>query len=321
MMTNLAPPQIRATTGLELAAGVFTKCSDQLASQLNVSLTSGKRDAKQTALRIGINGDIYGGMRAPLEVGTRRVDIAYVNPAAMVAMAYRGKGYYKQKMQLRVLRLLSVLGPHRAGGVERSRREIAARYRPAKNSAARIDAIVRRQQRNLLHDLDDSFFVRVVVRQDQTLGRKSAGVRPAVFAGAAARRSPSARLTRCSTKASARRAAGWIRRSTMAMRSFPSNRRSSKSSNRWVTRRTVLPKSRYRQLKEDALTIDYSGWALVTHRWLPNNVAYAAIETIDERQKVIPVDDDQPLDMRNLCRGTEKCPLQRSAPSGRGEVL
>ena len=81
MLTNLAPPQIRATTGLELAAGVFTKCSDQLASQLSVSLTSGKRDAKRTLLRIGINGDVYGGMRAPMEVGTRRVDIAYVNPA------------------------------------------------------------------------------------------------------------------------------------------------------------------------------------------------------------------------------------------------
>src|SRR5687767_10326434 len=103
MLTHLAPPQIRATTGLELAAGVFTKCSDRLASQLSVSLTSGKKDAKQTLLRIGINGDIYGGMRSPLEVGTRRVDIAYVNPAALVAMAYRGKGYYKQKLPLRVL--------------------------------------------------------------------------------------------------------------------------------------------------------------------------------------------------------------------------
>src|SRR5687767_13063503 len=103
MLTHLAPPQIRATTGLELAAGVFTKCSDRLASQLSVSLTSGKKDAKQTLLRIGINGDIYGGMRSPLEVGTRRVDIAYVNPAAMVAMAYLGKGYYKQRLPLRVL--------------------------------------------------------------------------------------------------------------------------------------------------------------------------------------------------------------------------
>lgn len=27
MLTHLAPPQIRATTGLELAAGVFTQCA------------------------------------------------------------------------------------------------------------------------------------------------------------------------------------------------------------------------------------------------------------------------------------------------------
>ena len=74
--------------------------------------------------------------------------------------------------------------------------------------------------------------------------------------------------------------------------------------------RALLPKKRYRQLKEDALTIDYSGWALVTHKWLPNRIAYAAIETIDERKKVIPVDDDRPLNMRNLCHSTEKCPLR-----------
>jgi len=74
--------------------------------------------------------------------------------------------------------------------------------------------------------------------------------------------------------------------------------------------RARLPKKRYKQLKEDVLTIDYSGWALVTHKWLPNRIAYAAIETIDERKKVIPVDDDRPLNMRNLCHSTEKCPLR-----------
>jgi TRAP-type uncharacterized transport system substrate-binding protein len=37
---------------------------------------------------------------------------------------------------------------------------------------------------------------------------------------------------------------------------------------------------------------------------------YAAVQTIDERQAVIPIDDDKPLDTRNLCRSTEKCPLQ-----------
>jgi TRAP-type uncharacterized transport system substrate-binding protein len=74
--------------------------------------------------------------------------------------------------------------------------------------------------------------------------------------------------------------------------------------------RAILPKSRYRQFRDDVLSIDFSGWSLVTHRWLPNKLAYAAVATIDERQSVIPVDDDKPLDMGMLCRSTEKCPLQ-----------
>ena len=34
------------------------------------------------------------------------------------------------------------------------------------------------------------------------------------------------------------------------------------------------------------------------------------MQTIDERQAVIPIDDAKPLDMRNLCGSTEKCPVQ-----------
>ena len=34
------------------------------------------------------------------------------------------------------------------------------------------------------------------------------------------------------------------------------------------------------------------------------------MQTIDERQAVIPIDDDKLLDMRNLCRSKEKCPVQ-----------
>ena len=187
MMTNLAPPQIRAITGLELAAGVFTKCSDGLATQLNISLTSGKRDPGPTEFRIGINGDVYGGMLAPIEVGKRRVDIAYVNPSAMVAMAYRGKGYYKQKMALRILgcfpswdRIALVVSKDLA---VKSLRDIAR----AKNSAERIDEILRRQQRNLLHHRDDSFVLRNLVRQDPALGWKSTGMPTAGRAAAAQR--------------------------------------------------------------------------------------------------------------------------------------
>ena len=52
---------------------------------------------------MGINGDLMGGMKAPIEVGTQRVDVAFINPSAIVTMAYRGKGFYKKKLPLRAL--------------------------------------------------------------------------------------------------------------------------------------------------------------------------------------------------------------------------
>lgn len=309
MLTNLAPPQIRATTGLELAAGIFTKCSDQLATQLSIALCSGKKDAKQTQLRLGINGDIYGGMRAPLEVGTRRVDIAYVNPAALVAMAYRGKGFYKQKLPLRVLACFPswdriALVVDKKLGIK-SLSDIAHRKLPL-HVSTRLSGVNNGTYFTISKILSlHGFSFEKIKRwggRVQECGRPFALER----LKAISRRAIDAVFDEgVSTPG------GWL---DQALESgyeiIPLQIPIVKKLEQMGYTRTVLPKSRYPQLHDDALTIDYSGWSLVTHRWLPDKVAYAAIETIDERQKVIPVDDDRPLDMKNLCRGTEKCPLQ-----------
>ncbi|HEX9787558.1 MAG TPA: TAXI family TRAP transporter solute-binding subunit [Candidatus Binatia bacterium] len=309
MLTHLAPPQIRATTGLELAAGVFTKCSDQLATQLSVSLTSGKRDTQRTLLRIGINGDTYGGLLAPLEVGTRRLDIAYVNPAALVAMAYRGKGYYKQKLPLRVLgcfpswdRVALVVDKNL--GVK-SLSDIARRKIPL-HVSTRLSGVNNGTYYTISTIL--SLYGLAFDKFKHWGGKVQECTHP--FAQqrlkSIARRSITAVFDEgISTPG------GWLDQALdNGYGIIPLEPAIVKKLEQMGYTRALLPKSRYPQLKEDALTIDYSGWSLVTHRWLPNDVAYAAIETVDERQGVIPVDDDQPLDMRNLCRGTEKCPLQ-----------
>ena len=309
MLTHLAPPQIRATTGLELAAGVFTKCSDQLATQLSVSLTSGKRDTQRTLLRIGINGDTYGGLLAPLEVGTRRLDIAYVNPAALVAMAYRGKGYYKHELPLRVLgcfpswdRVALVVDKNL--GVK-SLSDIARRKIPL-HVSTRLSGVNNGTYYTISTIL--SLYGLAFDKFKHWGGKVQECTHP--FAQqrlkSIARRSITAVFDEgISTPG------GWLDQALdNGYGIIPLEPAIVKKLEQMGYTRALLPKSRYPQLKEDALTIDYSGWSLVTHRWLPNDVAYAAIETVDERQGVIPVDDDQPLDMRNLCRGTEKCPLQ-----------
>jgi TRAP-type uncharacterized transport system substrate-binding protein len=309
MLTNLAPPQIRATTGLELAAGVFAKCSQQLASQLSISLTSGKKEAKQTLLRIGINGDVYGGMRAPIEVGMRRVDIAYVNPSALVTMAYRGKGYYKQKLELRVLgcfpswdRIAMVVDKDL--GIK-SLYDIAKRKIPL-HVSTRLSGVNNGTYFTVSTILGLHGFSFDKIKRwggkVQECGRPFA---PERLKGIAKRSITAIFDEGISTPG------GWLDQALdNGYEIILLEPAIVGQLEQMGYTRTMLPKSRYRQLKQDALTIDYSGWALVTHRWLPNSVAYAAVQTIDERQGVIPVDDDQPLNMRNLCRGTEKCPLQ-----------
>jgi TRAP-type uncharacterized transport system substrate-binding protein len=73
--------------------------------------------------------------------------------------------------------------------------------------------------------------------------------------------------------------------------------------------KAVIPQEKYQKLGGNVQTIDFSGWPLITHRWLPNELAYAICEGIDARQNVIPIDDDHPLDMRKLCRSLEAAPL------------
>ena len=309
MMTDLEPPQIRATTGLELATGIFAKCSDGLARQLSISLTSGKREKGQTEFRIGINGDIYGGMQAPIEVGTRRVDIAYVNPSAMVAMAYLGKGYYKQKMPLRVLgcfpswdRIALVVSKDL--GVK-SLHDIARRKIPL-HVSTRFSGVNNATYYTIATILSLYGFSFDKIRrwggQVQECGRPFAPERMKALA----KRSITAVFDEGVSTVG-----GWLDRALdNGYEIIPVEAEIVKKLEQMGYTRTVLPKKRYRQLKEDALTIDFSGWALVTHKWLPEKLAYAAIETVDERKKIIPVDDDRPLNMGELCNGSEKCPLR-----------
>ncbi len=309
MISTIAPPQIRATTGLELAAGLYTKCSSELASQLSISLTSGRKDSKQTALRIGINGDTMGGMRAPIEVGTRRVDIAYINPSALVAMAHRGKGYYKQKLPLRVLaafpswdRIAIVVSKHM--GVKSlhdvARRKISLRV------STRLSGVNNGTYYTISTIL--SLYGLSFEKIKRWGGKVQECARPFAperLKGIAQHSLDAVFDEGIST------VDGWLDQGLENGYEVLSLEPDIvKKLERMGYTKAILPKARYHQLKGDVLSIDFSGWSLVTHRWLPNKLAYTAVETIDERQSAIPVDDDKPLDMKDLCRSTEKCPLQ-----------
>ncbi|MFQ5851174.1 MAG: TAXI family TRAP transporter solute-binding subunit [Candidatus Binatia bacterium] len=73
-------------------------------------------------------------------------------------------------------------------------------------------------------------------------------------------------------------------------------------------RPSVVPKSRFQGMPEDVQTVDFSGWPMVVHADMPDDVAYALCEAIEARKDVIPTDNYRPLDVAQLCADDEETP-------------
>jgi TRAP-type uncharacterized transport system substrate-binding protein len=61
-------------------------------------------------------------------------------------------------------------------------------------------------------------------------------------------------------------------------------------------------------LRQDVPTIDFSGWPMIVHAAMPNELAYALCEAIELRRGQIPTDNFKPLSMRQLCANDEEAP-------------
>jgi TRAP-type uncharacterized transport system substrate-binding protein len=74
-------------------------------------------------------------------------------------------------------------------------------------------------------------------------------------------------------------------------------------------RSTVVPSSRFQGMAEDVNTVDFSGWPMVVHKDMEDDVAYALCEAIEARKDFIPTDNYKPLDVAQLCANDEETPF------------
>ena len=74
-------------------------------------------------------------------------------------------------------------------------------------------------------------------------------------------------------------------------------------------RTSVVPRSRFKGMTADVATVDFSGWPMVVHADLPNDIAYALCEAIEKRRKALPSDNFKPISMRQLCANDEEAPF------------
>jgi TRAP transporter TAXI family solute receptor len=304
-MVKMNARMMRAKMALEVAAELYTKRMFSLGNVVTISIVPSSREEQFSGLTMGINGDLLGGMKAPIEVAKRRIDVAFVNPSAVVTMAYRGKGFYKEKLSLRALAsfpswdkmAFAVSKDLQINSLE----EIASKKIPLRIST-----------RSSGVDNTTNYTVAQILSLYGMSFKKISG-----WGGT---------ISECPRPSSPERIDGikngkvnavfdeglntWLDHALAhGFEVLPLDPRVVKQLQALGYQRSVIPKARYRKLSADVETIDFSGWPLITHRWLSNELAYSVCEAIDTRQKVITVDDEEPLNMKNICRGTEAGPL------------
>lgn len=74
-------------------------------------------------------------------------------------------------------------------------------------------------------------------------------------------------------------------------------------------RTSAMSRCGFRGMKQDVPTVDYSGWPMIVHADMPDKVAYALCEAIEQRKRVIPTDNFKPLNMKQLCADDGEAPF------------
>jgi TRAP-type uncharacterized transport system substrate-binding protein len=304
-MARMNARMMRGKMALEVAAEIYTRHMFSLGNVVTVSIKPSAKEEQFSPLRLGINGDVMGGLQAPIEVAKKRVDIGFVNPSAIVTMAYRGKGFYKQKLPLRALASFPSWD-RIAFAVSKELKlkslfEIGERKLPLNVStrSSGVGNTTRYAVDKILSLYGLSF---------ASIGRRGGKVEECP------RPTSDQRIDSIKTgKVNAVFDEGlhtWLPTALdHGFEVLPLEPKILRQLELLGFQRAVLPQDRFPKLGGDIQTIDFSGWPLITHRWLPNELAYAICEAIDARQGVIPIDDEHPLDMRKLCRSMDASPL------------
>lgn len=74
----------------------------------------------------------------------------------------------------------------------------------------------------------------------------------------------------------------------------------------------TVTQSRIPGLRNPVPSVDFSGWPMIVHADMADDVAYALCEAIEARKLLIPTDNYRPLDLAQLCSISEETP--RGAP-------
>ncbi|MGH7767852.1 MAG: hypothetical protein ACREQP_10390, partial [Candidatus Binatia bacterium] len=299
----------RAKGFLELAAGLYdtslsfkteraAEQAMQTESRVGYSLTLALTATREKGVSFSFGAD---GFRELLAVGRGKLTLGWINPSVATTMAYRGKGLFPRRLPIRTVAVfpsydVMAFAVHESSGIA-SLEQIRKDRVPLRVSTGTID--------------------KEWIKYSPTMFTVTAVMRAAGFTFADLKKWGGKMQSVSRPSHPDRRDAlekgtidavfdegikSWGQSAIDAgFRYLPVEGAILKKLTAIGYRASVLPRSRFPKLAADVPTVDFSGWPMVVHKDMEDEVAYAICEAIESRKALMPTDNFKPLDMAQLC--------------------
>jgi hypothetical protein len=291
-----------ATETLKAAEGVL-QTDTPIGNALKLSLTPKPSDRKGIALSFTTGG--FGAIRA---VAEGKFSLAWVNPSALLTMAYRGKGPFPKRLPLRTIAVFpshDVMGfAIRESTAITSISQIKKERFPIKVSIRRMDKAARKDDSTMFSVAE---FLRAAGFTLEDIDRWGGEIHIASR--------PSDPVRRAGIESGEVDAIfdegikSWAR--TALENGFLFLPVEGSILKHMVTlgyRPTRLTKAEFPRIPAEVQTLDFSGWPMIVRADMREDVAYALCETIEKRKDLMPTDNYKPLDIAQLCANDDESP-------------
>jgi len=309
----------RAKGLLEIAAGLYdSSLSHETRRAAEGVLQTDTRVGRVFRLSLGVRSteptdDVpvsfaTGSFTEIIGVAEGKYSLAWVNPSAMLTMAYRGKGPFKKRLPLRTIATFpsfDVMG-------------FAVRKSTGITSLAQI-----KQQRVPLR-VSTGYLPKSDLTGSATMFTVSATLKAAGFTLADVKKWGGKIHSAPRPSDPSRRAAiedgsidavfdegikSWGQSAIdNGFRYLPIDGAVLKQLKSLGYRSSAMSRCGFRGMPGEVSTVDFSGWPMIVHAELPNEVAYALCEAIELRKQAIPTDNFKKLDIAQLCRNDDEAP-------------
>jgi TRAP-type uncharacterized transport system substrate-binding protein len=249
-----------------------------------------------------------GSFREIMAVARGKLSLAWVNPSAMLTMAYRGKGPFPRRLPLRTI---GVFPSYDVMGF-------------AVHESTKITSLAQIKKERLPLRLSTGQAPQQALDGNATMFTVSAVLRAAGFSLADIRKwggkiqavpRPSDPARRTGIESGSVNAIfdegikSWGQTAVdNGFRYLPVEGAVLKRLVAMGYRSAVMSNSLFHGMTEAVRTVDFSGWPMIVRADMPDDVAHAFCEAIEKRKEVIPTDNFKPLDLAQLCANDEETP-------------